>query len=350
MPAPTYLPLFELTRGDTLESVHYGAIAIVDVDGRLVANLGDPQATSFLRSTAKPFQAMPLIENGGAESYDLSPSEIALLCASHSGTDDHMKTLLSIQEKTGVEESDLMCGIHPPMHAETADAMRQRGEAPTQNRHNCSGKHTGMLALARMQNWPAADYLDTSHPVQESILKTFADMCNLSADQISLGIDGCSAPNFAVPLMSAALAYARLCDPSDLPPARARACRKITAAMTSHPEMVAGPGRFDTRLMAATGGRIVVKGGAEGYQGIGLFPNALSPGSPALGIAIKISDGDLKGRVRPPVVLEILRQLGALSASEMETLADYGPISPVYNWRELEVGQARPSIALSNDG
>lgn len=350
MPASTYLPLFELTRGDTLESLHFGAIAIVDVDGRLVANHGDPRAVSFLRSTAKPFQALPLLENGGAETYELSPSEIALICASHSGTDDHIKTLLSIQQKSEVAESDLMCGTHPPMHAETAEAMRQRGEAPTQNRHNCSGKHTGMLAFARMLNWPTADYLEPSHPVQEAILQAFAEMCDLSADQVSLGVDGCSAPNFAAPLTSAALAYARLCDPSGLSPARAQACRKITAAMTSHPEMVAGPRRFDTRLMAATGGRIVAKGGAEGYQGIGLLPDALSPGSPALGIAIKISDGDLKGRVRPAVVLEILRQLGALSASEMETLADYGPITPVYNWRQLEVGQARPNIALSNDG
>lgn len=354
MPPPTYLPLFELTRGDTLESLHYGAIAIVDVDGRLVAQHGDPNATSFLRSTAKPFQALPLLENGGAEFFNLSASEIALICASHSGTDVQVKTLLSIQEKTGVREADLMCGVHPPMHAGTAEAMRQRGEEPTQNRHNCSGKHTGMLAFARMQNWPGAGspepgYLEPSHPVQQAILQAFAEMCDLPAEKVLLGVDGCSAPNFAVPLANAALAYAHLCDPSDLAPARAQACRKITAAMTTHPEMVAGPERFDTRLMQATGGRIVAKGGAEGYQGIGLMPEAVSPGSPALGIAIKISDGDLKGRARPPVVLEILRQLGALSDAELETLSDYGPSTPVYNWRRLEVGRARPKITLSNN-
>lgn len=348
MPPPTYLPLFELTRGETLESVHYGAIAIVDVDGRLVDHHGDANATSFLRSTAKPFQALPFLENGGAEFFNLSAAEIALMCASHSGTDDHAKTLLALQEKTGVSESDLMCGVHPPLHAGTAEAMRQRGEEATQNRHNCSGKHTGMLAFARMQTWPTASYLEPSHPVQQAILQTFSEMCDLSAEQVYLGVDGCSAPNFAVPLANAALAYARLCDPSDLAPARAQACRRISAAMRSHPEMVAGPERFDTRLMAATGGRIVAKGGAEGYQGIGLMPDAISPGSPALGIAIKISDGDLKGRARPPVVLEILRQLGALSDSELETLSDYGPVTPVYNWRQLEVGQARPNVNLGN--
>jgi L-asparaginase II len=348
MPPATYLPLFELTRGNTLESLHFGAIAIVDVDGRLVAQHGDPNATTFLRSTAKPFQALPLLENGGADFFDLSSSEIALMCASHSGTDEHVETLISLQRKTGISQFDLMCGVHPPMHAGTAEAMRQRGEEATQNRHNCSGKHTGMLAFARMQGWPMAGYLKPSHPVQQAILRTFAEMCDLPADRVLLGVDGCSAPNFAIPLAKAALAYARLCDPNDLAPARAQACQKIGAAMTSHPEMVAGPYRFDTRLMQATGGRIVAKGGAEGYQGVGLMPDAVSPGSPALGIALKISDGDLKGRVRPPLVLEILRQLGALSGSELETLSDYGPTTPVYNWRRLEVGQARPNINLSN--
>lgn len=349
MPPPTYLPIFELTRGDTLESLHYGAIAIVDVDGRLVAQHGDPKTISFLRSTAKPFQALPLLESGGAEFFNLTDAEIALICASHSGTDDHTETLLSLQQKTGVSESNLMCGVHPPMHAGTAEAMRQRGDEPTQNRHNCSGKHTGMLAFAHMQGWPTADYLEPNHPVQQAILKAFAEMCDLLPDKVLLGVDGCSAPNFAVSLANAALAYARLCDPGDLAPARAQACRRITAAMRSHPEMVAGPERFDTRLMQATGGRILSKGGAEGYQGIGLMPDAVSPGSPALGISIKVSDGDLKGRVRPPVVVEILRQLGALSDAELETLSDYGPVTPVYNWRRLEVGQARPKITLSNN-
>jgi L-asparaginase II len=356
MPPEPYAPLFELTRGDTTESIHFGAIAVVDMDGRLIAQHGDPNVVTFLRSSAKPFQALPFIEKGGAAAYDLTPAEIALICASHSGTDEHVATLISIQDKSGVGEGDLMCGVHPPLDEATAEALRQRGEEPSPNRHNCSGKHTGMLAYARMQGWPTADYLDPSHPVQKSILQAFAEMCDLSPEQVALGVDGCSAPNFAVPLRNAALAYARLCDPRGLSPARAAACQTITSAMTSHPEMVAGPGRFDTRLMEVGEGRIVAKGGAEGYQGLGVLrwrkplPGALGPGSTALGIAIKISDGDLKGRARPAVSLKVLLQLGALSAAQVEALAEFGPISPVYNWRKLVVGEARPRLDLGNNG
>jgi L-asparaginase II len=356
MPAEAYAPIFELTRGDTVESIHFGAIAIVDVDGRLIAQHGDPNALTFLRSSAKPFQALPFIQAGGAAAFDLSAAEIALICASHSGTDEHVATVRSIQAKSGVAEANLMCGVHPPLDEATAEALRQRGEEPTPNRHNCSGKHTGMLAYARLEGWPVVDYLDPDHPVQESILQTFGEMCatyasvRLSPEQIALGVDGCSAPNFAVPLRNAALAYARLCDPRSLSQARAAACRTITNAMTSHPEMVAGRGRFDTRLMEVGEGHIVAKGGAEGYQALGLMPGALGPGSPGVGIAMKISDGDLKGRARPGVSLEVLRQLGALFPAQVEALADFGPVSPVRNWRGLVVGQAWPRLDLRGDG
>jgi L-asparaginase II len=256
----------------------------------------------------------------------------------------------TIQSKTGVDETELLCGVHPAYDLPTAEAMRQRGEEPSSNRHNCSGKHTGMLAYARMQGWPTGDYIDLSHPVQQSILQTFAAMCGLAPERVELGVDGCSAPNFAVPLRNAAQAYARLCDPNGLEPARAQACRAITAAMTGHPEMVAGPGRFDTRLMECTGGRIVSKGGAEGYRGMGLLPGALRPGSPALGIALKVSDGDARGRAVPAVSLEVLRQLDALSPVEMEALAEFGPTFPVLNWRNIVAGQARPSFRLQVTG
>ena len=203
-----------------------------------------------------------------------------------------------------------------------------------------------MLAFARQQGWSTADYLDFTHPVQQQILRAFAAMTGLPETDIALGIDGCSAPNFAVPLFNAALAYARLIDPAGLSPLRAAACEAITSAICTHPEMVGGPGRFDTTLMAITGGRILAKGGAEGYQSLGLRPGALGPGKPGVGIAVKISDGDEPGRARPAVVLEILRQLGVLSEAELEALAAYGPSRPVQNWRKLAVGIARPSFQL----
>jgi L-asparaginase II len=206
-----------------------------------------------------------------------------------------------------------------------------------------------MLAFARMENLPLETYLDPGHPVQQRILEAFAGMCALEGEDVTLGTDGCSAPNFAVPLYHAALAWARLCDPTAGEVSsgkRAAACRTITAAMTGSPEMVAGPDRFDTALMLAARGRIVVKGGAEGYQAIGLLPGALGPGSPAAGIAMKIADGDPKSRARPAVALEILRQLGALDPAGLEALAAYGPTLPVYNWRRLLVGFGRPCFEI----
>jgi L-asparaginase II len=349
MSALSYLPLYELTRGEIAESIHFGALAVSDVNGRLVAWYGDPHAVSYLRSTAKPFQALPLIEGGGQSAFGLSPAEVALICASHSGTDSHVATAVSIQTKTGIRESDLLCGVHPPYDEATLEAMRLRGETPTPNRHNCSGNHLGMLALAILNRWMDEEYISLSHPGQQCILSTFAEMCSLLPEQVRVGIDGCSAPNFAAPLKNVAAAYARLSDPSGLSPRRAEACRTITRAMTGHPEMVAGPGRFDTRIMEIGRGKIVSKGGAEGYRGIGLLPGALGPGSPALGIALKISDGDPRGRAIAAVSLEILRQLGALSAAELESLGDFGPLNPVKNLRNLLVGQARPVFELQRE-
>jgi L-asparaginase II len=218
-----------------------------------------------------------------------------------------------------------------------------------------------MLAFARLLGFPpdpdSLPYIDPDHPVQHMILQTFAEMCDLEPDEVAIGIDGCSAPNFAVPLRNAALAFARLCDPSGLPESRSIACRKISTAMTTHPDMIGGPDNFDTLLMQELPGRVICKGGAEGYQAFGLLPGATGPGSPALGIAFKISDGDLKGhnrpvgdprgRVRPAVTLEILRQLGAISAAEMQALADFGPAWPVDNWRKVVVGWASPCFTLS---
>ena len=356
---PAHAPIFALTRGEIVESLHYGSVAVVDVHGKLVAGWGDPLSITYLRSSAKPFQVLPFLEQGGIVRYGLSSQEIALMCASHSGTDEHVAVLRSLQARAGVHESDLKCGVHPLGHKPTIDAMRQRGESLSPNRNNCSGKHTGMLAYARMRGLSTEDYLDGSHPVQQEILHAFAELCSLPVKQVVLGVDGCSAPNFAVPLYHAALAYARLCDPvagGVAPPSRVEACHRVTAAMLSFPEMVGGPGGFDTRLMDALGERLVCKGGAEGYLAMGLLPGALSVSSPALGIVLKISDGDLAGhsrpagdplgRVRPAVALEILRQLGVLLPAQFDALAEYGPALPLQNWANITIGQGHPCFEL----
>jgi L-asparaginase II len=356
----TYLPIFEVTRGQIVESVHFGAVAVVDSGGHLLASLGDPALVTFLRSSAKPFQALPFIEQGGDQVFHLTSKEIALICGSHDGTDEHVEVLKGIQAKVGVQESDLLCGVHPLSNLPTIEAMRARGEALSPNRHNCSGKHTGMLAAARKRGLSITDYINPDHPVQKTILKTFAEICSLPQDQVEVGIDGCSVPNFAVPLYNAALGVAHLCDPDKLSAERAKACRRITQSMLANPFMVAGSGRFDTRLMEVCGGRILSKGGAEGYMILGIMAGMLGAGSPGVGIAFKISDGDLPirkangetyNRVRPAVALEILRQMGYIGDKELSLLAiEFGPVRTVTNWRKLVVGHSRPAFSLNKTG
>lgn len=348
MNSQPFLPVVELTRGETAESLHYGVVAVVDSSGKLIASYGDPDRVAFLRSAAKPFQALPFIEAGGHTNYGLTPKEISVICASHSGTDDHAQTIHSIQAKIGIEETHLMCGAHPPYHLETARRLIRQDIEPTPIRHNCSGKHTGMLAFAKMLGAPTDTYLDINHPVQQRILTAFAEICGQPIDQIALGTDGCSAPNFATSIYHAAFSWARLVDPHQLSGARAAACRTITSAMTAHPNMVAGPDRFDTAMMGIAAGKIVSKTGAEGFQCIGVVPGALYPDSPGLGIAIKISDGDVRGTIRPLVAIEVLRQLGLLDEQYRQDIAAYGPVVEITNWRKLVVGEMHPVFALNN--
>jgi L-asparaginase II len=351
----THQPLLEVSRGRIVESVHYGSIAVVDVNGKLLASYGDPQTVAFLRSSAKPFQVLPFVERGGVEYYGYSPRELALSCASHESAAIHLEAVAALQKKVGIEEANLQCGGHLPGDVEMFRKFVISGETPSANYNNCSGKHTSMLAHAKMRDLPLENYLEISHPIQQDILTTLAEMCSIDRDRIELGVDGCSAPNFALPLYNAALGMARLCDPRELPEPRAAACRKITSAMTSHPEMVSGIGEFDCELMKAGAGRIVTKRGAEGFQILGILPGVLSPASPGVGIAFKVIDGDaarmsdelvFSPRVRPSVVLEILRQFGVLTTEQLQALSAFGPVKSLKNHRNIVTGEARPAFTL----
>jgi L-asparaginase II len=351
----TAQPLFEVTRGNIVESIHYGSITVVDSTGKLISSYGDPKAVAFLRSSAKPFQVLPFVERGGVEYFGFTPRELSISCASHEGSDLHVQTVEGIQKKIGVQETQLQCGVHMPSDAEAFKSLIINNKQPTANQNNCSGKHTAMLAYAKMRGLPLENYLDIDHPVQQDILASFAEMCLLPVKEVELGTDGCSAPNFAVPLYQSALAMACLCDPRQFSDTRASACRKITSAMTTHPEMVSGYGEFDEQLMRVGEGKIVCKRGAEGYQTIGLLPGVLAPNSPGVGIALKVSDGDAarmsldlthQPRVRPAVALEILHQIGALSSKQEQALASFGPVKPVKNHREVITGQSRPMFEL----
>ena len=340
-----YVPVVEVTRGPIVESVHFGAAVVVDSAGHLLAGVGDSQTTAFLRSSAKPFQALPFVEMGGVEKFGLSDRELALMCSSHHGTDEHVKVVTGMQEKIGLQESDLMCGSHVPADDPTWQAMILRGELPTPRRHNCSGKHTGMLAHAVMRGLPKAGYINPGHPVQMTILQAFAEMTGLEPGQVVQGIDGCSVPTFAIPLVNAALGFARLADPAALPERRKNALIHIFKAMSANPVMIAGPGAFDTLVMEAGAGTIVSKGGAEGYHCMAIAPGMLGLRSPGLGIAFKIADGDLGGRARPLVALTILKQLGVISGSQAEQLAKFDRRT-LHNFRNLDIGEIRPAFSL----
>jgi L-asparaginase II len=341
-----YVPVLELTRGGLTESVHYGAIAAADADGDLVAAWGDPATVTFLRSSAKPLQALATVECGAADRFGFGSEQIALMCASHSGTDAHAQVAAGMLAALGLSEADLLCGTHPPLDAATARRLEADGERAGPLRNNCSGKHAGMLALSAFLGEAHADYLSPDGPVQQRILRAFAEMCGLEPERVGVGIDGCSAPNFAVPLRAAATAVARLMQPDRLSQPRQTACSRIVSSMTAHPELVGGPGRFDTRLMQACRGRVLSKGGAEGYLALGLPAGALGPRSPACGLAFKIADGDRAGRAVAAAALEALTQLGVLGPAELEALSDLAPPRPLENHRGLVVGDMRACFHL----
>lgn len=337
-------PIIEVKRGGQIESLHYGSIAVCDPDGNLLASWGDAQLATFTRSTAKPFQAYPLVAAKGLEHFGLSDRELAIACASHSGTDLHAETVAGILEKIGLNQSDLRCGTHKPYDRATARRIRAGELEPSPLRHNCSGKHAGMLALANLRGQDVRSYLELDGMVQQEILASIARMTDLETKAIMIGMDGCSAPNFAVPLHAGARAFAMLARAGGEPDFDPIGHR-IYRAMTAHPEMVSGPGRFDTRLMEVGEGRILVKGGAEGCYGMALLAERGDQDGLALGVMIKISDGDTSGRAMRPVVLDTLRQLARLRPNELEQLAEFAA-RPIKNHRGLVVGEIRSTFEL----
>ncbi len=345
MEAGDCVPLVEVMRGNIVESIHYGAFCVVDSRGKELACEGSSELMTYPRSSMKPFQALSFIERGGDSAFNLTGQEIALMCASHAGTDQHVAVLKTMQEKIGISEADLDCGAAWPHDAKTRHMMKMEGKEPSPLRHNCSGKHTGMLAHARLRGLDTINYLDPNHPVQVTIRQVLGEMVGLAPDEMPLGIDGCSAPVYGIPLREMAQAVASLADPIKLDPVRREACNKITMAMMNNPVMIAGEGMFDTELMTCLSGKVFSKGGAEGYQIVGIMPGVIEEGSPGIGIAMKIADGDQRSRARSCVILTILSALGVLSEKDLEQRNGFGCV-PIYNARQLVVGQVRPGFSL----
>ena len=332
------VPLVNITRGSQLEVVYRGAIAVVDARGQLVASAGDPNLTTFLRSSAKPFQLLPLVESGAADRFGFSERQLAVMAASHNGEDLHVEAVTSILARLGLDMNALQCGTHAPSYPPAARALEDAGRQPNALHNNCSGKHSGMLAQCLDCQLPVKSYLDPQHPIQITIKQTLAELAGIEPNSIGAATDGCSVPTFAIPLAASAWAFARLADPSALSEPRRSALSRIAAAMMTYPEMVAGTRRLDTEIMRACKGRVVVKGGAEGYYGLGILPLGL-------GIALKLEDGDA-GRGRNAVVVQVLKQLGALDGAALASLERHAA-GPTKNHRGLIVGEMQTSFQLT---
>lgn len=336
--------LVEVTRGPIVESVHYGAIAVSDVDGNLLAWAGNPGTIAYYRSSSKPIQAVPLVESGGADHFGLSDEEIAVVCGSHGGEDIHVRAVMNILDKIGVRPDALACGVHMPYDKATSEQLEESGDAPTALHNNCSGKHAGMLALARFYGWPIGGYENPHHPVQQLLREVVAQFAGMEPKQVAVGVDGCGVCTFSVPVSRMALSFARLAQPGFWPEPRRGAVRRITHAMIAHPEMVAArQGRIDTDLMRAAGGTVIAKAGAEGVY---CAARLAIDGEPGAGFALKLLDGDTQGRARNPAVIEALRQAGFLDEQTLNKLESYW-LEEVRNRPGDVVGMVRPAFTLN---
>jgi L-asparaginase II len=322
--------LVELTRGRLIESVHAGALAITRADGGIVASIGDVARPVFPRSAVKPLQALPFAVSGALERFALGAPELAISSASHSGTQRHVGVVAAMLERAGLTPSALLCGVHEPLDAAAARQLIGANAPSTPLHNNCSGKHAGMLVTAVHYGESTDDYWRIDHPVQVRIRETLEELAHRRLGEDVCGIDGCSAPNWAMPLTDLATAYARFATGHGLAAPLGQACRRLIDACWAEPDLVAGPGRLDTLVMAGLPGVVLMKGGAEGVY-CGALP-AL-----ALGFALKLDDG-AKRAAEAAVV--------ALIARIYPQIKQIAPEPRLTNWRGLEVGRLRPSAAL----
>lgn len=341
---PIAEPLVEVKRGSITESRHRGHIVAVEPDGNIVASLGAPHNVTFLRSSAKPFQALPLLLTSAADRFGFTDREVALACASHNGEPIHTELAASMLRKIGLGPEALKCGVHEPYGAEAALELRARGEEPNVLHNNCSGKHAGMLAVALHLGAPIENYDSPENPVQKAIAKVLAQFSDVPITDMAVGVDGCAAPIFGITMKAMALAYARLVSPpASFDKTTRDACARVVRVMTAYPELIGGTSeRLDTEIMRAARGRVVSKVGAEGVYTAGIKPCEEWP--KGLGLALKIEDGDDK-RARPTVVIEALRQLGVLRDESLKALSRYA-FFPIKNRRGDLVGEISASFSF----
>jgi L-asparaginase II len=344
-------------RNGVEESVHRGDIVEVDVVGRTIRALGDPEHLVNLRSCVKPFGVVALLEAGGREAFELETPELALMASSHSGEDVHVRTLQAMYRRTGVSQAALACGTEGmPLDALTAARLARDGERPSEIRHMCSGQHSVFLLLCRLKGWSTDDYWLDAHPAQQAYRNAVATAFATTTARLKAGIDGCGVPTYAFPLREIARAYAFLADPASVPASdpRSSVAASLTLvrdAMLAHPDLVAGTrDRLDTSIMKALPGRIVSKGGMEALRGLAVLPGPRAKGqSVASGMAIKIEDGDGYDRGTWAASVEALAQAGVLDGQPLRMLGRYHrPITPDPHGRPA--AEAVPSFELAPVG
>lgn len=336
------VPFVETTRGFadsgyTVENVHLGSVAVVDRHGSLLWAAGDPHAMTFTRSAIKPFQALPFLRADGPARYGLSVAEVALLCASHSGEAMHVAAVESILNKIGLDEHCLACGCHAPLYYDSVGRAAPADQLWRQVHHNCSGKHSGFLAWCRLHGAPIEAYVDRAHPLQQAVRSTMSELTGLPVSAMPVGLDGCSAPNYALPLSRLAHLYARLAHGAADPQLGAP-LGDLFEAMTTRPDLVSGQARCDLAYMQAGAGDWVSKVGADAVQTIGIR-------SAGLGIAIKLADGGT--RSLQTATFAVLDQLGLLDGRQRALLEPYRA-PPLLNVRGSKVGELRAVVHLQD--
>lgn len=332
--------LAEVTRGSTVESRHRGAVIVVDADGAVVLSLGDVERPVFPRSAVKALQALPLLESGAADRFGLTPAEIALAVASHSGEEAHAETSLAMLRKAGRDAGCLECGAHWPMGEAAARALARAGREPTALNNNCSGKHAGFVCLACGIDEDPAGYVKAGHKVQQAVRGALEEVTGAAHKAELSGTDGCSIPTYAVPLKALALGFARFGTGNGLGPSRAEAARRIREAVAANPFMVAGTGRFDTRFMGVFGARAFIKTGAEGVY-CGALPEL------GYGIALKCDDG--AGRASEIAMAALIERFLPRQAGDEVAFAPFRE-TVLKNWNGIEVGRVRATQTVRPAG
>ncbi|UCH95746.1 MAG: asparaginase [Candidatus Aminicenantes bacterium] len=330
------VPLVEITRGEVVERVHHGHVVVIQGDKKIVYSLGNPYKKTYMRSSAKPVQVLPLLLSKGDQRFGFTDQEIAIMCASHYCEPLHIQTLESILRKTGLKENHLLCGSSHSLKFDYALELACKHVQLNQLYNDCSGKHLGMLALCVHKNYPLENYISPEHPVQQEILDTFCDFCEVEKEEVDIAIDGCSAPVFALPLYNMALAYLKLSNPESFNSKYTAVCQKVFNTMNAHPEIISGTGGFCTALISSTNGKLIGKIGADGVYCVGIKDQNI-------GLAVKIEDGNMNAL--STVVVEILANLGILTKTEKEKLEKFRA-KDVTNDRKIVVGVQRPGGAL----